>query len=135
MIVATPYIFLHVCKRHTPHQQTYYGVATISRLLKITGLFCKRALSKGLYSAKETYDFKEPTNCSHPIYLSTCLRTTYSTPTNTLYTALCIFTYLRACMHSYKCMHVVLTWSFVCAYACGKEKECGEGKQKETQKE
>jgi len=44
-----------------------YGVALISRLLKITGLFCKRALQKRLYSAKETYDFKEPTNRSHPI--------------------------------------------------------------------
>ena len=28
-----------------------YGVATISRLLKITDLFCKRALQKRLYSA------------------------------------------------------------------------------------
>jgi len=26
---------------------------------EIVGLFCKRALSKRLYSAKETYDFKE----------------------------------------------------------------------------
>jgi len=43
------------------------GVATISRLLKITGLFCKRALQNRLYSAKETYDFKEPTHRSHPI--------------------------------------------------------------------
>jgi len=31
------------------------------------GLFCKRALQKRLYSAKETYDFKESTNRSHPI--------------------------------------------------------------------
>jgi len=45
----------------------YYGVATISRLLKIIGLFCKRALWKRRYSAKETYNFKEPTNRSHPI--------------------------------------------------------------------
>jgi len=45
----------------------FYGVASISRLLKIIGLFCKRALKKRLYSAKETYDFKEPTNQSHPI--------------------------------------------------------------------
>ena len=44
-----------------------HGVATISRLLKITGLSCKRALYKRLYSAKETYNFKEPTNRSHPI--------------------------------------------------------------------
>jgi len=39
--------------------QLYYGVATISRLLKIIGLFCTRALEKRLYSAKETYNFKE----------------------------------------------------------------------------
>jgi len=34
----------------------------------IIGLFCKRALLKRLYSAKETYDFKETTNCSQPIF-------------------------------------------------------------------
>jgi len=44
-----------------------YGVATISRLLQIIGLFCKRALQKRLYSVKETYNFKKPTNRSHPI--------------------------------------------------------------------
>jgi len=43
------------------------GVATISRLLNITGLFCKRDLEKRGYSAKETYHFKEPTHRSHPI--------------------------------------------------------------------
>jgi len=44
-----------------------YGVATISRLHEIIGLFCQKALQKRLYSAKETYNFKEPTNRSHPI--------------------------------------------------------------------
>ena len=45
-----------------------YGVATISRLLKNISFFCKRALLKRGYSAKETYNFKkEPTNRSHPI--------------------------------------------------------------------
>ena len=39
----------------------------IGRVLEIVGLFCKRALQKRLYSAKETYDFKEPTDRSHPI--------------------------------------------------------------------
>jgi len=43
-----------------------YEVVTISRLLKIVGLFCKRALKKRGYSAKETYNCKEPTNRSHP---------------------------------------------------------------------
>ena len=46
-----------------------HGVATISRLLKIIGLFCKRDLLKRRYSTKEPYNFKEPTNRSHPIHL------------------------------------------------------------------
>ena len=44
-----------------------YGVATISRLLKIVGLFSKiLSLLKGSF-AKETSNFKEFTNRSHPI--------------------------------------------------------------------
>ena len=45
----------------------YHGVATCSRLLQIIGLFCKRALWKRRYFAKETYNLEEPTNRSHPI--------------------------------------------------------------------
>jgi len=56
----------HVWMRHV-FQGEQYGVATNSRLLKITSLFHKRALWKRRYSAKETYTFKEPTNHSHPI--------------------------------------------------------------------
>jgi len=42
-------------KRHTVSTQTIrYGVTTISMLLKMIGLFCKRALLKRRYSAKET---------------------------------------------------------------------------------
>ena len=44
-----------------------YGVATISRLLTNICCFCKRALYQRLYSAKETYNFKEPTNRSYTI--------------------------------------------------------------------
>ena len=40
----------------------------ISGLLKIIGLFCKRALYERRYSAQETYTFKEPTHRSHPIW-------------------------------------------------------------------
>jgi len=40
-----------------------YGVATVSRIDKIIGLFCKRAQSKKRrYSAKETYNFIDPTD-------------------------------------------------------------------------
>ena len=46
---------IHVCIVYYIY---LYGVATISRLLKITVLLCKRALSKRRYSAQETYDFK-----------------------------------------------------------------------------
>jgi len=53
---------------HVTHTQVQdYGGASISGLLKSVGLFCTRALLKRLYSAKETYNFKEPTNRSHPI--------------------------------------------------------------------
>jgi len=69
------YMYIYICiynmyiYKHTivAFYHGCYGMATISRLLKITGLFCKRALLKRLYSAKEPYDFKKPTNRSHPI--------------------------------------------------------------------
>ena len=41
------------------------GVATISRLLKIIGLFCKRALQKRPIFSKETYNCKKPTDRIH----------------------------------------------------------------------
>ena len=42
-----------------------YGVALVSRIDKIRGLFCKRGLQKRRYSAKETYNFIDPTDRSH----------------------------------------------------------------------
>ena len=44
-----------------------YGVALVSRIEKIIGLFCKRALQKRQYSTIETYNFIDPTDRSHPI--------------------------------------------------------------------
>ena len=60
----------HHTTRSAPCDMTYppkYGVASISRLIKIIALFCKRALWKRRFSAKETYNFKEPSNRSHPL--------------------------------------------------------------------
>jgi len=52
---------------HTTAHPPAYGVATISRLLKITVLFCRvLSLLQGSF-AKETYNFKEPTSRSYPI--------------------------------------------------------------------
>ena len=43
-----------------------YGVATVSKIDKITGLFCRiSSLLQGSF-AKETYNFIDPTNQSHP---------------------------------------------------------------------
>jgi len=44
-----------------------YGVVLESRIDKIIGLFCKRALYKREYSAKETFNFIHPTHRSYPI--------------------------------------------------------------------
>ena len=46
---------------------TYYGLATVSRIDKIIGLFCRiSSLLQGSF-AKETYNLIDPTNQSHPI--------------------------------------------------------------------
>jgi len=48
-------------------EDTSYGVATISRLLKNIGLFCKISFLWYGSFAKETYNFQEPTKRSHTI--------------------------------------------------------------------
>jgi len=92
-----------------------YGVATISRLLKMIGLFCQRAQLKRRYSAKETCNFKERTNRSHPMddYTArvdicthkcsdTCIRTKIqSTNTYTHIYQPCIHTYIDTKMFIY----------------------------------
>jgi len=62
----------HYCALHRPIQwhtthQNEYGVALVSRIDSIIGLFCKRALRKKKYSAEETYDSIDPTDSSRPI--------------------------------------------------------------------
>jgi len=46
-----------------------YGAALVSSIDKIVRLFCKRALQKRQYSAKETSNFIDPTDRSHPVVL------------------------------------------------------------------
>ena len=56
----------HVC-RLLLHLHHRYGVSTMSRLLKIISLFCRiQSLLQDSF-AKETYNFEELTNRSHPI--------------------------------------------------------------------
>jgi len=44
-----------------------YGVVTVSRIDKTTGLSCRIASLLSVSFAKGTYNFIDPTNCSHPI--------------------------------------------------------------------
>ena len=56
-----------VCECELDISKYRYGVAMLNRLLNIIGLFCRiSSLSCGSF-AKETYNFKEPTNRSHHI--------------------------------------------------------------------
>ena len=56
-----------ISPRSVPLIVRYYGVASINRMHKNIGLFCKRALQKRPIFCKETYILKHPINRSHPI--------------------------------------------------------------------
>jgi len=62
-----------------------YGLATVSRINKIVGLFRRILfLLKGSF-AKETYNFIDPT--SHPIYIDMHIFTY-------MYTYICMYTHM-----------------------------------------
>jgi len=106
------YIHTYIC---------VYGVATISRLLKMIGLFCKRALQKRRYSAKGTYNFKEPTNRSHSkseygygesggcAPLSTYVRVAVCT---------CVCIHIHVYTYTYVLQCVIYTCVAVCVAVC-----------------
>jgi len=87
-----------------------YGVATMSRRLKITGLFCRlSSLLQGSF-AKETYNFKEPTNRNHPVYI---LAFVWESHLN-------VYMYIRVCVREARervCIHAYVstpTYARVC---------------------
>jgi len=47
--------------------KSHYGVATVSRIDKMIGLFCRILSLLYVSFAKETYNLIDPTKCSHPI--------------------------------------------------------------------
>jgi len=67
VVRQAPIVLWHKRSGNGPSVHDAHWAHTLSRLLEIIRLFCKRALEKRLHSAKETYNFKEPTNRSHPI--------------------------------------------------------------------
>jgi len=112
--------YTHETHQHTPGIAALRGdrVATIRSLLKIIDLFCERTLQKRLYSAKETYDFKEPTHRSrgeegiymyihthdtHKNYHSAGTEMYVHTHTHTR-THICICIYVYICVYIYMCV-------------------------------
>jgi len=112
-----------------------YGVATISSLLKIKCRLCR--LSSLLWGsfAKQTYNFKEPTNRNHPIaqYLHrmcegndfaclTAMRCNYVAALNFcwrrgMYVYVCV--YMHVCVNVCACVFVcVCMYVYIYIYMC-----------------
>ena len=89
------------------HIQSGYGVAIISRLLKITGLFCRiQSLLQGSF-AKETYNFRGSTNRSHPMENS---EHSVSLPPHTrVQTHTYIYTHTHILTHTHTHVHISQT--------------------------
>ena len=75
-----------------------YGVASVSRIDKIIGRFCKRALQKRRYSGKVTYNLIDPTDCSHPIPVYIPIINMYVSNQSRGVTA---YIYVRIYIHTY----------------------------------
>jgi len=89
-----------------------YGVATISRMLKNIGLFCKRDLQKRPIFCKETYIFKHPTHRSRPIIV----RKVYSTRMYMdiyiyVYASVYVYAYVHGYVYLCVCICVCVRWS------------------------
>jgi len=69
-LIVYIYIYTHHALMST-HTQSY-GVATINRINKTIGLFCRIASLLWGSFAKETYNFIDPTNISYPIWTRDC---------------------------------------------------------------
>jgi len=106
-----------------------YGVATISRLLKILGLFCRISSLLQDSFAKETYNFKAPTHRSHPIRelyslslsLTTRLHTTYIVSVRDVWIGECVvkrivITHTSLSIHTTYIRHVCIRHIYVYLY-------------------
>jgi len=69
--------------------------STISRLLKIKGLFCRlQSLLQGSF-AKETNNFKEPIHRGHPIYINIRMDHVYDAAIMCLHIYMCTYIYVH----------------------------------------
>jgi len=95
------YVFIHKYKHtYKKRSDARYGVARISRFLKIIGLFCRISSLSLVSFTKETYNFKEPTIGSQPISIGSRLHVFALTYIST-YMHAYIHTYIHACTQKY----------------------------------
>ena len=99
-----------------------YGVALVSMIDKIICLFCKRALQKSRYSARETYNLIDPSvhhvyfMCVHEmyvlVYVCKCAQ-----PRLHIYVNEVLSVSLRHIRFQVICMCVHITYVHVCVHA------------------
>jgi len=116
---STHHAYTHVTSHiFCTQNECCYGVATISRLLKMIGLFCRIwSLLYGSFE-KETYIFKDATNRSHPILIMCTLimctqymyeQSTHHAHTHTHTAAPYMWCCIRAAVHL-RTQMLTLTW-------------------------
>jgi len=94
-----------------------YGVATVSRINKIKGLFCRISSLLQASFAKETYNLIDPTNCIHPIWSMSVFMSIWhesSTDVTRLVQILCHtyeWVFAHICTMKHVSLHVNLTWT------------------------
>ena len=102
---------------------TQYGVATVSNIDEIIGLFCRlESLLQGSCS-KETYDLIDPTNRSHPICVNTYLYIYIHVHTIYVNKYKYIYVYIRTMyVNTFKCVHIFVHTIYLntckCIYMC-----------------
>jgi len=109
-VVISIHIYIH------SHILDPVWVATVSRIDKITGMFCRiSSLLEGSF-AKETYNLIDPTTRSHPIVADCKLRY----PGICVCINICIYVsmYLSTCIESYirRGQSFVYVYMYVCIY-------------------
>jgi len=100
-------VYIYITWKCTCASLTPYGVALVGKIDKIIGLCCKRDLWKRHYSAKETCNFIDPTDRSHPI-LHCSAQMVY------IYMYVCIYTNMNIYyIHIHVCMNIYIN---ICIY-------------------
>ena len=94
-----------------------YAVATISRLLKVIGLFCKRALLKRLYSAKRPIILRSLLIVATPYVYTGTYWYVYMHARLCLCRCVCVYVYMNinVCTCMCECIHVHI-WIYIYAY-------------------